>query len=99
MMDWFAEASPRSKVRIAGVFYLLTFLMGALALLFAGRGLVVYGDVANLIATACYVGVTFVLYGHQAVGQYRTRWRGILGRDCPRADTEVRSTDSAYTPE
>ena len=50
-------ASPRSKARIAGVFYLLTFLTGFYALLFAGGRVV-----ANLLATTCYVGVTVLFY-------------------------------------
>jgi hypothetical protein len=40
-----AEESPRFKARIAGVFYLLTFLSGGFALL-VGGGLVVDGDAA-----------------------------------------------------
>ncbi len=55
-----AEASPRFKARIAGVFYLLTFLTGILALVFvrgSSRWLV-----TNLIATACYIAVTLLFY-------------------------------------
>jgi len=40
MMERIAEASPRFKARIAGVFYLLTFLtggLGGLALFVHGR--------------------------------------------------------------
>jgi hypothetical protein len=38
MMERIAEAAPRFKARIAGVFYLLTFLTGAFALVFvSGR--------------------------------------------------------------
>ncbi len=61
-MERIAEASPRFKARIAGFFYLLTFVTGALALVFVGRGLVAYGDAANLIATACYIAVTLLFY-------------------------------------
>ena len=44
-MERIAEASPRFKARIAGLFYLLTFLTGGVALLVSGR-LVVHGDAA-----------------------------------------------------
>ncbi|HEX4961622.1 MAG TPA: DUF4386 domain-containing protein [Thermoanaerobaculia bacterium] len=43
------ELSPRFKARMAGVFYLLTFLTGG-AVLSAGRGLVVSGDAAATAA-------------------------------------------------
>ncbi len=45
MMERIAEASPRFKARIAGLFYLLTFVTGIFALLTGGR-LVVSGDAA-----------------------------------------------------
>ncbi len=45
MMERIAEASPRFKARIAGVFYLLNILTGGFALFVGGR-LVVYGDAA-----------------------------------------------------
>jgi hypothetical protein len=61
-MERIAEASPCFKARIAGVFYLLTFVTGGFAAFFAGRGLVVYGDAANLMATACYIAVTLLFY-------------------------------------
>jgi uncharacterized protein DUF4386 len=44
-MERIAETSPRSKARVAGVFYLLTFVTGGLAI-FARHGLVVDGDPA-----------------------------------------------------
>jgi hypothetical protein len=44
-----STASPRFKARIAGVFYLLTFLTGGIALL-VGGGLVVSGDAAATAA-------------------------------------------------
>ena len=56
-MEPIAEASPRFKARIAGVFYLLTFVTGVIAM-FAVSGRVV----ANLLATACYVAVTLLFY-------------------------------------
>jgi hypothetical protein len=57
MMEWIAEASPRLKARIAGVFYLITFVAGVLALVSANGRLV-----ANLVATVCYVAVTLLFY-------------------------------------
>ena len=58
MMERIAEASPRLKARIAGVFYLLTFLTGGVALFARGR----LGLVAGLIAGACYIAVTLLFY-------------------------------------
>lgn len=50
-------ASPRFKARVAGVFYLLTFVAGVFALMSAnGRVL------TNLIATMAYVAVTLLFY-------------------------------------
>ena len=49
---------PRVKARVAGVFYLFTFVAGSLALGSGPRALV-----ANLVATACYVGVVLLFYG------------------------------------
>lgn len=54
-----AEASPRGRARIAGVFYLVNIVSGALALLLRGR----LGVASLLIATACYLAVTFLFYG------------------------------------
>jgi uncharacterized protein DUF4386 len=52
-----AEASPRFKARIAGVFYLITFVTGVIALVsVTGR------FVANLVATASYIAVTLLFY-------------------------------------
>jgi Domain of unknown function (DUF4386) len=62
MMKRIRESSPRLKARIAGVFYLLTFLAGGVTALFFGRGLTVYGDVANLIENACHIVVTLLFY-------------------------------------
>lgn len=54
-----AEASPRFKARIAGVFYLLTFVTGGAALFFGGR-FVVNGDAA---ATAANIVAHQTLFG------------------------------------
>ena len=53
-----AEASPAFKARIAGVFYLLTFVTGIYALFVRSR----LGFAAGLIAAACYIVVTLLFY-------------------------------------
>jgi hypothetical protein len=53
-----AVVSPRLKARIAGVFYLLTFLAGGLALAIPGK----LGVAAGLIAAVCYLAVTLLFY-------------------------------------
>jgi hypothetical protein len=50
--------SIQRRARVAGVFYLLTFVTGSLALAF-GRG----RTAVSLVATACYVVVTILFYG------------------------------------
>ena len=50
------DAAPRA--RMAGVFYLLTFVTGIFALLVRSR----LGSAAGLIAAACYVAVTLLFY-------------------------------------
>ena len=57
MIDRIADLSPRFKARIAGVFYLLTFVTGALALAVVNGRLI-----ANLVATGSYVAVTLLFY-------------------------------------
>src|SRR5882762_10727119 len=57
MMERIA-ASPRLKAKIAGIFYLLTFLTGGAALFVRGR----LGFAAGLIAGACYIAVTLLFY-------------------------------------
>jgi len=49
--------SPRTKARVAGGFYLVTFVAGELALTSVNNRLA-----ANLIATAAYIGVTLLFY-------------------------------------
>jgi hypothetical protein len=61
MIHRFAKASPRLKARIAGLFYLLTFLTGAFAAFGEGQ-LAAYRDAATLIATGCYITVTVLFY-------------------------------------
>jgi hypothetical protein len=61
MMERIAEASPRFKARLAGVFYLLTMLTGVFAAVF-GRRVEGLFYAANLIADACYVVATLLLY-------------------------------------
>jgi hypothetical protein len=58
MTDRAAETSPRLKAKVAGVFYLLTFLTGVFALFVHGRS----GVAASLIATSCYIAVTLLFY-------------------------------------
>jgi hypothetical protein len=56
------EASPRRKAKLAGVFYLLTIVTGALAAVFTEPAVAVYGAAANLAATVCYLAVTLLFY-------------------------------------
>lgn len=58
MMEHVAKASARPNARIAGVFYLLTFLTGGFALFNRNR----LGFLAGLIAAACYIAVTLLFY-------------------------------------
>jgi len=56
-MERTEDASPRLKARMAGFFWLMTIVSGALALVFANGRLV-----ANLLATACYLVATLLVY-------------------------------------
>ena len=58
MADRIVEASPRRTARIAGTFYLLTFLTGLPAFVIRSR----FGVTLGLIAGACYVVVTLLFY-------------------------------------
>jgi hypothetical protein len=53
-----AEASPRFRDRITGMFYLVTILTGGAVLLVQGR----LGLVFDLIVAACYIVVTALFY-------------------------------------
>ena len=53
-----AERSPKRKARIAGIFYLLTIVTGALALSVQGPMLAAL----LLISTGCYLAVTLLFY-------------------------------------
>jgi len=59
MMGRTAEESPSFKARIAGAFYLLNILTGALALFVKGR----LSFAAILVAALCYIVVTLLFYG------------------------------------
>ena len=56
-METTAARATQLKARIAGTFYLLTFVLGAVALVM-GSGM----PVANIIATFPYIGVTVLFY-------------------------------------
>jgi hypothetical protein len=58
MTERIADASPRLKARIAGVFYLFTFLTGGFALVVRSGA----GVAAGLVAGACYIAVTVLFY-------------------------------------
>lgn len=58
-MERAAEGSPVRIVRMAGVFYALTFVTGGTALFVRGKA----GLIAGLVAGACYVAVTLLFYG------------------------------------
>jgi Domain of unknown function (DUF4386) len=58
MTERIVETSPSPRARIAGVFYLLTFVTGASALFVRGR----LGVAAGLVAGVCYIAVTLLFY-------------------------------------
>ena len=53
-----AEASPRFKTKITGLFYLVTILTGGVVLFVHGR----LGLLIDLIAAVCYIAVTALFY-------------------------------------
>lgn len=58
IIERIAGASPRFKARTAGAFWLMTIVAGLLAMFLGGRS----GTAAGLIATACYVVATLLVY-------------------------------------
>src|SRR5580704_4200127 len=62
MNQWIREVWPRPRARMTGALYLLYFLTAILAQFLVGRGLAVSGNATNVIATVCYVVVTFLFY-------------------------------------
>lgn len=58
MTDHIVKASPRRNARIAGAFYLVTFLTGLPAFFIRSR----LGVVLGLIAGGCYIVVTLLFY-------------------------------------
>ena len=52
------ERSPRRAARTAGAFYVVTIVLGLIAAFTSGR----LSDVSSLVATACYVVITILLY-------------------------------------
>ena len=58
MAERTSDALPRRNARIAGIFYLLTFLTGLPAFFLRGR----LGVALGLIAGACYIVVTLLFY-------------------------------------
>jgi uncharacterized protein DUF4386 len=73
-VERFAEISPRLKARIAGAFNLLAIMMGIFA------SFVVHGRlsfVAELVAGACNVAVTLLLYGILSPVSCK-RWHSLM---------------------
>ena len=58
--EWFRRASPRSRARLAGTFYLFNIVTSLVA--FSGKGGHWLGVASGLTATASYVAVTVLLY-------------------------------------
>jgi len=56
------EAAVRRRARLAGLFYALDIVTGALSLFLAGRGLGTYADIANLVATGSYLVVVLLFF-------------------------------------
>jgi len=59
MMKQIAEASPLFKAKAAGVFWLMVFVAGSLALSVGGGAVF---SAANIVAPLCYIVVTLLLY-------------------------------------
>ena len=52
------EAQSRRRTKFVAIYYLLTIFTGAFLLFFPGKA----GFAADVIASACYIGVTAVFY-------------------------------------
>jgi hypothetical protein len=63
MMGRIREAPLRPRARITGALYLFYFLTTILGQVMVGHGLVVSGNVTNVISTLCYAVVTLLFYG------------------------------------
>lgn len=75
MAEQTARQSPRTKARIAGLFYLLTILMSVLALLVTGP----LRSVMLLASTGCYIAVTILFYSlFQPVNRQASALAAIL---------------------
>ena len=61
-MDEMTEGAVRRKARLAGLFYALDIVTGALSLFLAGKGLGTHADAANLVATGSYVVVVLLFF-------------------------------------
>jgi hypothetical protein len=59
MVQRISGVSPQFKARAAGIFWLMVFLAGSLAL-FLGGGIAF--SAANIVAPVCYIAVTLLLY-------------------------------------
>jgi len=62
MTEGSAAKPPSPTARITGAVYLLYFLTAVPAQILAGRKLIVYGDVLNVIADAVYIVLALLLY-------------------------------------
>jgi len=62
LLERIRESSPGIKARVAGLFYLLTFLAGGITVVFFRHGLAVYGVAANIIENAFHIVVTLLFY-------------------------------------
>ena len=61
-MRQFRRISPRLEARIAGVLYLVSILLGIIAMTLISRGRHAQGDQANLVAAVLYTGLTVLLW-------------------------------------
>jgi hypothetical protein len=58
MIEHIADASPRLKSKVVGLYYLLTLVMGTFVLFVHGR----FAFAADLLATAFYIAATAFVY-------------------------------------